>query len=440
LPISDSSSAEMIHALLAEGEERELILAACLASEPALALWAVCVLARRGNRDVQSVPEIVVALESMLPGAMVGVHLADESLTPAQCDQFAELAASGVVCAHSASTDGNTVEYLAGLLSQADEILAVAGPQVALNDARQRPKFLPAWLVDQLKSGVNRMGPVTGAGNSAMEHGARARARFLESDSVFPDRLPVLVNRLTRLTALEEDFDGQLEAAKLAAMKEFAYGASHEINNPLANISTRAQTLLRDENDPERRRKLTTIHAQAMRAYEMIADAMLFARPAEPIIREVDLVETVAAALDELKPEADEQATELVGPSGDETIFANVDADQIAVTVKALCANSMEAIGHGGEIRIAIEKVHADDRCHAEGVRIVVRDTGPGIPKEILPRVFDPYFSGREAGRGLGLGLPKCWRIVTAHGGQIDVESQSRQGAVFTIFLPANRD
>src|SRR5215212_10429245 len=77
----------------------------------------------------------------------------------------------------------------------------------------------------------------------------------------------------------DREFEQRLERAKLDALKELAYGASHEINNPLANISARAQTLLDDEQDPQRRQKLIAIHRQAMRAHEMISDLMLFARP-----------------------------------------------------------------------------------------------------------------------------------------------------------------
>src|SRR5262245_60908693 len=89
--------------------------------------------------------------------------------------------------------------------------------------------------------------------------------------------------------ALVGDFSRAVEASKLQALYNFAYGLSHEINNPLANISARAQTLLVGEKDPERRRKLATIVQQAFKAHEMIADLMLFARP--PRIRQqaVDL-------------------------------------------------------------------------------------------------------------------------------------------------------
>src|SRR6266576_2527019 len=83
------------------------------------------------------------------------------------------------------------------------------------------------------------------------------------------------------------DFSTAVEAAKLQALYNFAYGLSHEINNPLANIATRAQTLLADEKDPDRRRKLATIVQQAFRAHEMIADLMLFARPPALQPREV---------------------------------------------------------------------------------------------------------------------------------------------------------
>jgi signal transduction histidine kinase len=69
-------------------------------------------------------------------------------------------------------------------------------------------------------------------------------------------------------------------------------------------------------------------------------------------------------------------------------------------------------------------------------LKLAVADTGPGITPEIRPHIFDPFFSGREAGRGLGLGLSKAWRIVREHGGTIEVESPSTGGAVFTIALP----
>ena len=102
---------------------------------------------------------------------------------------------------------------------------------------------------------------------------------------------------------------------------------------------------------------------------------------------------------------------------------------QLTVALRAICQNALEAIGGEGQIEIRIEP---GDRS----VRIHVIDDGPGITPEERRHLFDPYYSARQAGRGLGLGLSKCWRIVTNHGGRIDVTSRPGHGAAFTITLP----
>jgi C4-dicarboxylate-specific signal transduction histidine kinase len=75
-------------------------------------------------------------------------------------------------------------------------------------------------------------------------------------------------------------------------------------------------------------------------------------------------------------------------------------------------------------------------RSEADGVEITVRDDGPGIAPDVLTHLFEPFFSGRQSGRGLGMGLAKCWRIVTLHGGRIDVETAPDAGTTFRIRLP----
>ena len=113
-------------------------------------------------------------------------------------------------------------------------------------------------------------------------------------------------------------------------------------------------------------------------------------------------------------------------------LVESADKTQIAVALRSLCTNALEALVTGGRIELTLaQPAHAD-----ENVRITVSDNGPGIPPEIRPHIFDPYFSGREAGRGLGLGLSKCWRIVTLHRGRVDVDSPGGRGAVFTVMLP----
>jgi signal transduction histidine kinase len=252
------------------------------------------------------------------------------------------------------------------------------------------------------------------------------------------------------------DFAAAVEVAKLRALYNFAYGLSHEINNPLANIATRAQTLLVDETDPERRRKLATIVQQAFRAHEMIADLMLFAHPPQPQLREADLTQIADTVVAELQETARDQNTVLLRTGDAIPLLAMVDPTQIAVALKAIVQNALEAVQDGGKVQVNAERgtLSAEQKfippphfaisesstphsaLRAPRFLLSVTDTGPGIPLDIRPHIFDPYFSGREAGRGLGLGLCKAWRIAELHGGSIEVDSEAGSGTTFRFILP----
>ena len=240
----------------------------------------------------------------------------------------------------------------------------------------------------------------------------------------------------SKLFAYEEqlcEFHERLEREKLESLKELAYGASHEINNPLANIAARAQTLLAHEPNPERRHKLAAIHRQAMRAHEMIADLMLFARPPKLNLVQCDLGQLVGDVVDQLRALANECNVELICEICGDSIRLPADATQLGVAVQALIVNSLEAIGEGGHVSVRVRRTAHGDESWAE---IAVQDDGPGVSDEVRRHMFDPFFSGREAGRGLGFGLSKCWRIVTDHGGQVVVQRPSVGGAEMGILLP----
>ncbi|MEX0867230.1 MAG: HAMP domain-containing sensor histidine kinase, partial [Pirellulales bacterium] len=259
-------------------------------------------------------------------------------------------------------------------------------------------------------------------------------------------RLHALLVMKQRLQQLEETFETTLQQEKLSAMVALAAGAGHEINNPLGSIAGRAQLLLRDEHDPERRRALAKINTQAFRAHEMIADMMLFAEPPAPKLAETNLAELVDRVLTEFAAQLEERGIEIVFSGEYEDCrtapAVSVDATQIAVAVSALVRNAIESIGGGGVIDMALRLSH--ERLPAGRTRawhtLIVRDNGPGVSADARRHLFDPFYSGREAGRGLGFGLSKCWRIVTAHNGQIEVDSQPGHGATFTISLPERTD
>ena len=242
---------------------------------------------------------------------------------------------------------------------------------------------------------------------------------------------PQLIKKLQRLSTLEEKFDETLQKEKLASMQQLAYGASHEINNPLANISTRAQTLVYHEADPDRRHKLLAINEHAFRAYEMIADLMLFAKPPQLEMAQVPLESLLNKVRDEISDKASEQETNVLVRVEDRMPKCPGDPTQLAVAIKAICMNGIEAIAGGGQL-VMEAQLDAEKR----GIEISIEDSGPGISESARRHLFDPFFSGREAGRGLGFGLSKAWRIVEQHHGRITVDSRPDCGSRFTISLP----
>jgi signal transduction histidine kinase len=169
-----------------------------------------------------------------------------------------------------------------------------------------------------------------------------------------------------------------------------------------------------------------------MRAHEMIADLMLFSRPPKLNLETCDVRQVARQVVDELVEIAAEQDTEISLELTPFSMELQADVTQLAVAVHALIRNALEATGEGGHVCVSVRQTEMGDERFAE---ISVRDDGPGIPANVRERMFDPFFSGREAGRGLGFGLSKCWRIVTDHGGRIVINQPAGGGAEVTIFL-----
>ena len=224
-----------------------------------------------------------------------------------------------------------------------------------------------------------------------------------------------------------EDFEKELERQKRDALAEFAAGAGHEINNPLAIISGHARRLLREIEHPEHRRVLSIIVAQVQRTHEMIADIRLFARPPKPEIRRFDLVADLRRLVSEQTPFFQEAELTLEFSTDRDEWEIESDSVQLHIVVAALCDNAREA---GGNTVIRLS-----------GTEIIVEDDGPGIPAEIRSLVFDPYFSGRQAGRGLGFGLPKAWRIMQQLGGSLRLDAtESGVRAVVSLVPPSAKN
>lgn len=491
LPLSGHTAGKLVAALLrgpelpADFRCDESLLGEALAADPALALWAFVRAEQTDAGAIQDLPQLTLWLAGVLlselgPHGELTAELASKrrprpAPRPAQIEAWGDLfgrslgvASLAAEIARDRKLDAQAT-HLLGLLHLAAEWLAVS----ARRPAKSPPAAaLPRWLQERLaavetlaaETGTNApIGTVenavatasrlvvikSGAGRSTpafrfdrRAHKAQvdaARSQWLATGE--PEVLVRLIERLARLQKLETQFALTLEHEKLESLKELAYGAGHEINNPLANISARAQTLLQSEHDPDRRRLLAAINTQAFRAHEMIADMMLFARPPKPQLAGLDLVALVGEVVGELSAQAAAVDGELIFNPPGSAIEISADKTQIGVAIRAVCSNALETRASGARVEIELRQ----PATSPETAQIIIRDNGPGIPPEMRQHIFDPFYSGREAGRGLGFGLSKCWRIVRMHGGTVEVNAvevgaSETGGAEFTLSLPVRHD
>jgi signal transduction histidine kinase len=475
-PVSEVAAARIIEFLASRyADKGRVLISQALCEDPYFLVWSVCRMDQNSQDPPQCIDDVVAWFQGYLLNALDWQDRDHDVQSPEDDSVIGELVflsvATALIAFHSevAGARGHESEifksrcFFLALLHKAPEIVSTASQPT--NGASP----LPNWLADTIEDlkretrnndhletivreairtlgtlstkGASRVATVSSAIDQATEirhQWTSGRTKENRGTNFTSRLLSTLQKRLVRLSQLENDFDRQIQTAKLNSLRELAYGASHEVNNPLANISTRAQTLLRDESDPERRRKLATINSQALRAHEMIAEMMLFAKPPRLDCRPTNLFRLIERVAAELTSLASQQSTEIVvsaGSASNKDMIISCDENHLSEVIRALCQNSLDALVSGGWIELSLA---ADPKPACDGtnwVSIGVADNGPGIPAEIIGQLFDPFFSGREAGRGLGLGLSKCWRIVTEHEGIIEVDSQTRRGTTFTIRL-----
>ena len=245
-----------------------------------------------------------------------------------------------------------------------------------------------------------------------------------------PDGQVFLLELVSDVTERERMRSRLTEAERLASVGELAAGVAHEIRNPLAAIVNATALLEREAPLTADERAATTgaVRKEARRLNGILSDFLRFARPSEP--KRVDghlgdVVSHVTALLGEHRASAPSLAVETrVDPDVPRFAF---DPDQLTQVLWNVSLNAIEALKGHGRLRI-----HA--RREGNEAVIEVADTGPGIPPDDLRRIFEPFYSKRSGGTGLG--LPIARRIVAAHGGRIEVESVVGEGTQILIRLP----
>jgi signal transduction histidine kinase len=233
--------------------------------------------------------------------------------------------------------------------------------------------------------------------------------------------------------ALEHQRHGEAErlrALKLNALAEFAAGAAHEINNPLAVISGQAQYLLGREGEPARQRALQTINGQAHRIHQLLNELMQFARPPRPQKQAVDLrgiLREVALLLSDL---AAQRQVQLIFPDPDPGLKLYADMRLLRTALECLLRNAIEAAPPGGWAGARVSSSSVDQ------VEFIIEDNGSGPAPTQRDHLFDPFYSGRLAGRGRGFGLPTAWRLAREHGGDVRFDRDADGPTRFILHLP----
>lgn len=237
---------------------------------------------------------------------------------------------------------------------------------------------------------------------------------------------------LQDLTELRHLQDENLRIERLSTLGRFAAGLAHEIRNPLAamigSLQLLRKTNLNDTEPSDDETMLAIIHREALRLSKLVSDFLLYARPA-PLSKAVTNLHRLAQeTIQVMEGQPNSCSIHLHGP---EDLEMNVDAEQLRQVLWNLLANAQQAVSApdraAGKIAVRISQNEND-------VRIVVEDNGPGVPSEIRTRVFEPFFTSRKEGTGLGLATSD--QIVRAHGGTMQAGVSPLGGASFELSLP----
>jgi len=241
-----------------------------------------------------------------------------------------------------------------------------------------------------------------------------------------------------RSKELETAYAQLLTMEKLASLGKISSMVAHELNNPMSGILSYARygemMLGREAIDPnvlkETRESLSLIATEAERCGEIVKNLLMFAKRSWGDFKQISCSEVIERTLKVLEHSIKVSEINLkkeFGPGNDEFWCDPSAMEQVLI---ALLVNSIEAVGKGGTLIIRT------DYRSEDSISFEVTDNGPGVPAEILPHIFEPFFSGKENKMSVGLGLSVAYGIIQAHNGSIKVENNIGRGTTFTVSVP----
>jgi len=237
----------------------------------------------------------------------------------------------------------------------------------------------------------------------------------------------IVMENVTERAHLERQLQ---EREKLSSIGLLAAGVAHEVNTPLAGISSYTQMLLQQISDGDPKHQLLNkIHAQTVRASGIVNNLLNFSRTGDAQFNEVDINRVLDDTLQLLEPQLRNTRVEIVRNYLPDLPGGHGNPSKLQQVFMNLVLNAKDAMPLGGRLTIQTRLVETS-------IVVDFHDNGIGMPPEVIARIYDPFFTTKEVGQGTGLGLSLSYGIIQEHGGRIFVESRPHEGTHFTIKLP----
>lgn len=271
------------------------------------------------------------------------------------------------------------------------------------------------------------------AGSEVVEHIKMSPGKELEE-------LDLHINRLIgRINQAHEDLRRNREllerSSKLAAIGKIAPALAHEIRNPLTAIKMLIYAMMQEPDiSKDKLHDLEIITHEINRVEGFLQNFLKYARPAKPQMQIVTIVPVIQETLQLMQPRFRQNNITLIENHEQENLRIKADPDMIKQVVMNLVLNAVESMGQEGELRFSTQ-VKAEDPDN-RFFQVIICDSGPGIPDDILDSLFDPFVKGKDQGIGLGLSISQ--RIAELHHGWISASNNQGKGATFTVNLPLN--
>ena len=263
--------------------------------------------------------------------------------------------------------------------------------------------------------------------------------RPIEYQGVQLEEVSMLISAFNRMAReLETNQEDLIQARKIAALGTFTAGIAHELNNPINNIVLTAECMgeeygpTMDENSSE---MLGDILGQAERAADIVKNLLDFSRTEHISLQLIDPARILTGTINLVKNQVKLAGVQIETSIADKIPDIRGNTRNLQQVFTNLLLNAIQATPEGGTI--TVEAGPASIHGH---IRFVIEDDGPGIPAEIQHKIFEPFFSTKEVGKGTGLGLAVSYSIVQRHGGRIEVANAPGRGARFTVLLPVPRE